>query len=68
MTSNETALISLMQDMGYSPGLCMTAFHILSQSKEAVSDMLAYLYDEQPTEEEFIEEMARICGNDSLLA
>lgn len=62
MTSNETALISLMQDMGYSPGLCMTALHILSQSKDAVSDMLAYLYDEQPTEEEFIEEMAaRIC-------
>lgn len=60
MTSNETALISLMQDMGYSSGLCMTALHILSQSKEAVSDMLAYLYDEQPTEEEFIEEMARI--------
>lgn len=61
MTSNETALISLMQDMGYSPGLCMTALQILSQSKDAVSDMLAYLYDEQPTEEEFIEEMARIC-------
>lgn len=61
MTSNETALISLMQDMGYSHGLCMTALHILSQSKDAVSDMLAYLYDEQPTEEEFIEEMARIC-------
>lgn len=61
MTSNETALISLMQDMGYSPGLCMTALHILSQSKDAVSDMLAYLYDEQPTEEEFIGEMARIC-------
>lgn len=61
MTSNETALISLMQDMGYSHGLCMTALQILYQSKDAASDMLAYLYDEQPTEEEFIEEMARIC-------
>ena len=66
MTSNEQALLAQMQDMGYSHGLCMTALQILSQSKQAVSDMLAYIYDEQPTEQEFISEIARICDTNGL--
>lgn len=61
MTTNEQALFSLMQDLGYSHGLCLTALHILSQDKLAVSDMLAYIYDKRPSEEDFINEMARIC-------
>ena len=61
MTGNEQALLAQMQDLGYSHGICVTAIHILSQSKQAVSDMLAYIYDEQPSEEEFIAEIARIC-------
>lgn len=66
MTSNEQALLAQMQDMGYSHGLCMTALQILSQSKQAVSDMLAYIYDEQPTEQKFISEIARICDANGL--
>lgn len=66
MTSNEQALLAQMQDMGYSHGLCMTALQILSQSKQAVGDMLAYIYDEQPTEEAFIAEIARICDTNGL--
>lgn len=61
MTSNEQALLAQMQDMGYSRGLCITALQILSQSNQAASEMLAYIYDEHPSEEEFIAEMARIC-------
>lgn len=61
MTGNEQALLAQMQDLGYSHGLCVTALQILSQSKQAVSDMLAFIYDEQPSEEEFIAEIARIC-------
>ena len=61
MTGNEQALLAQMQDLGYSDGLCVTAIQILSQSKQAVSDMLAYIYDEQPSEEEFIAEIAKIC-------
>lgn len=61
MTGNEQALLAQMQDLGYSHGLCMTSIQILSQSKQAVSYMLAYIYDEQPAEDEFIEEMAQIC-------
>ena len=61
MTGNEQPLLAQMQDLGYSHGICVTAIQILSQSKQAVSDMLAYIYDEQPSEEEFIAEIARIC-------
>ena len=61
MTNNEQALFAQMQDLGYSHGLCVTALRILSQSKQAVSDMLAFIYDEQPSEEEFIAEIAKIC-------
>lgn len=66
MTSNEQALLAQMQNMGYSHGLCMTALQILAQSKQAVADMLAYIYDEQPTEKEFITEIARICDANGL--
>ena len=57
MTHNEQALLAQMQNMGYSHGLCITALQILSQSKQAVSEMLAYIYDEQPTEQEFIADL-----------
>ncbi len=49
MTSNEQALFAQMQDLGYSHGLCITALQVLSQDKLAVSEMLAYLYEEQPS-------------------
>lgn len=61
MTSNEQALFAQMQNLGYSHGLCITALQVLSQDKLAVSEMLAYVYDEQPSEEAFINEIARIC-------
>lgn len=66
MTSNEQALLAQMQNMGYSHGLCITALQILSQSKQAVSEMLAYIYDEQPSEQEFIAEIAKICDANGL--
>lgn len=65
MTANEQALLAQMQDLGYSHGLCITALQILSQAKLAVSDMLAFIYDEQPSEEDFIKEMARMCEANS---
>lgn len=66
MTGKEQTLYAQMQDMGYSHGLCVTALLILSQSQLAVNDMIAYIYDEQPSEEEFIAEMARICDINGL--
>ena len=60
MTLNEQALFAQMQELGYSHGLCITALQILSQERLAVSDMLAYLYEEHPSEEDFIKEIARM--------
>ena len=65
MTANEQALLAQMQDLGYSHGLCITALQILSQDKLAVSDMLAFIYDEQPSKEDFIKKMARMCEANS---
>lgn len=61
MTTIEQILLAEMQDLGYSHGLCMTALQILSQSKPATDDMLLFILDEQPNEQAFIAEMARIC-------
>ena len=61
MTLNEQALFAQMQELGYSHGLCITALQILSQERLAVSDMLTYLYEEHPSEEDFIKEIARMC-------
>ena len=61
MTANEQALYAEMQELGYSHGLCITALQILSQVQTATSQMLAYLYDNKPTEETFIEALAKTC-------
>ena len=44
--------------------MILTAMRILSQSESAQEDILLYLYDNQPTEKEFIEYLAEICEGD----
>lgn len=61
MTAKEVAICAQLQDFGYSQGLILTAMRILSQSKIAQEEVLLYLYDNQPTEKEFIEYLAGIC-------
>lgn len=50
-----------MQDLGYSHGMVVTALRLLGQSPEAVEDALLYLYDNQPSEKEFVEYLAELC-------
>jgi hypothetical protein len=61
MNSKESALLAQMQDLGYSQGMITTAFQIVSQSSEAVEDALSYLYDNQPSEKDFVEYLADMC-------
>ena len=61
MNSKESALLAQMQGLGYSQGMITTAFQIVSQSSEAVEDALSYLYDNQPSEKDFVEYLADIC-------
>lgn len=64
MTAKESVIYGLLEEFGYSQGMILTAMKILSQSKAAQEEVLLFLYDNQPTEKEFIEYLAEICeGN-----
>lgn len=63
MNTNESALLAQMQDLGYSHGMIATALRLLGQSPEAVEDALLYLYDNQPSEKDFVEHIASLCEN-----
>lgn len=61
MNSKESALLAQMQDLGYSQGMITTAFQIVCQSSETVEDALLYLYDNQPSEKDFVKYLADMC-------
>ncbi|WP_288315757.1 hypothetical protein [Marseilla massiliensis] len=61
MTTKEQALYTLMESQGYSYGLMQTALHLLGQSKEALDEMIVFVEDRHPSEEEFIGQMAALC-------
>lgn len=61
MTANEQALYALMQNEGYSHGLCVTALRILGQSSQAVKDMMLVITDEHPSEQQLIARIAELC-------
>lgn len=61
MTAKESAIYGLLEDFGYSRGMVLAAMKILSQLKAAQEEVLLYLYDNQPTEKEFLEYLAEIC-------
>lgn len=50
-----------MEERGYSYGLMQTAIHLLGPSKEALDDMIVFIEDGQPSEEEVIRRMAALC-------
>ena len=63
MTISQQTLYILMQEHGYSHGLCETAIHFLGQSKEAIDDTIIYIEDCNPSEQELIEYIAKLCSN-----
>lgn len=60
MIGKENALYALMEEQGYSYGLLNTAITLLKQSRYALDEMIIFIKDNQPTEEEFIQHMAEI--------
>ena len=38
-----------------------TAIHLLGQSKEALDDMIIFIEDGRPSEEDFVRRMAVLC-------
>lgn len=66
MTAKEQALYAIMEGKGYSYGCLMTSIQILCQSQIAQDEIINYLYDQNPTEQEFIEHLAEICNYDKI--
>lgn len=62
MTIKEQTLYYLLQEHGYSHGATITAMQILTQSREAMDDAIAYIDDKHPTESELVEYIAQICS------
>lgn len=60
ITSKESTLLGVMQDMGYSIGLINTTLHLVCYSKEAMDEMLLYILDNHPGEEEVMEYLAEV--------
>ena len=54
MTSKENALYALMEGEGYSRGLILTTLHAVGWSKEALDELIIFIEDHHPTEEEII--------------
>lgn len=63
MTSKELALSAMMEEYGYSNGLITTALFVLSQSREALDEMILFIDDNNSSEEEVAEHLAEICHN-----
>lgn len=63
MTSKESALLALMQEQGYSLGIISVSLHFLATSREAIDDMILFIDDYHPTEEEVSEHLAELCKN-----
>ena len=61
MSGKQQTLYYLLQGQGYSHGATMTAMQILSQSREAMDDAIAYMVEYHPTEKDLIEYIAQMC-------
>ncbi len=66
MTGKKQTLYALMENQGYSYGFIMTAVNILGQSKLALDEMIIFIDDFHPTEEQCIEHLAEICSKEKL--
>lgn len=62
MTAKQQALYYLLEEQGYSHGLCVTALQILSQSNEAIDDAIIFIEDNHPTENDMVEYIAKLCS------
>ena len=62
MSTKEQTLYNLLQDEGYSYGAVVTVMQILSQSREAMDDAIAYVYDEHPSENVLVGYIAQMCS------
>lgn len=61
MTAKQQALYALMENEGYSYGLCATALKLFSLNPSAIDDAMLFIDDNHPSEEDFISYMGDLC-------
>lgn len=62
MTIKEQTLYYLLQEHGYSHGATVTAMQILTLSREAMDDAIAFIDEKHPSESDLVEYIAQICS------
>ena len=50
-----------MQDEGYTLGTTNLTLHLLGDKKEALDELILFISDEHPNEEDFIEQLSEVC-------
>lgn len=60
MSPKQKALYSLMEDLGYSHTCITATIMLLRDNRYALDDMILFIEDEQPTEDEIIDKTAEL--------
>ncbi len=60
MSPKQKALYSLMEDLGYSHACITATIMLLRDNRYALDDMILFIEDEQPTEDEIIDKTAKL--------
>lgn len=60
MSPKQKALYSLMEDLGYSHACITATIMLLRDNRYALDDMILFIEDEQPTEDEIIYKTAKL--------
>lgn len=66
MTNKESVLLQLMQEEGYTIGTTNLTLHLLGDSKEALDELILFISDEHPNEEDFIERLSEVCEKEGI--
>ena len=60
MSPKQKALYGLMEDLGYSHACITATIMLLRDDRYALDDMILFIEDEQPTEDQIIEKTAEL--------
>lgn len=60
MSPKQKALYSLMEDLGYSHACITATIMLLRDNRYALDDMILFIEDKQPTEDEIIDKTAEL--------
>jgi hypothetical protein len=60
MTPKQSALYALMEEQGYSYASIQATMMMLGEERDALDEMILYIEDQSPSEDEIIEKVASL--------